>query len=232
MTYLKLSRAKVILVCFLASSLVLLRFPAIDIAASGMFFDGRFYLQGQWWERALHHGVSAFLCASTVLVLAVYAFNKIARAALWDIDGKKVLYLLLVLALDAGLLVNVALKDNFGRARPRNIAEFGGTRQFTPAFVLAHECRVNCSFSSGDTAGAFFSLPLAMAFGRRRAMFLASGAFGGAVSIARLACGAHFLSDIIVSFFLMLIVADVLYHYMLLPRAAARSAGKPVLVSA
>jgi lipid A 4'-phosphatase len=230
MAYMKLVSARVILVCFAVSSLLLLVFPAIDIAVSRTFFEGRFYSQGQWWVQALHHGVSVFLYASSGLVLAVYAFNKVAKAALWGIDGKKVLYLLLVLVVGAGLLVNVGLKDNFGRARPRNIQEFGGTRQFTPAFVVGHECQKNCSFASGDAAGAFFSLSLAMAFGRRRATFLASAAFGGAVSFARMASGAHFLSDVVVSFFVMLIVADVLYHYMLLPQAGGEPASNPVMV--
>ena len=114
MTYLKLPRARVILMCFLIASAVLLRFPAIDIYIAGMFFDGRFYMQGQWWEQALHHGVGLFLCASTAVVLAVYGFNRIASARLCGIDGPKVLYVLLVLALGAGLLVNTTLKDNFG----------------------------------------------------------------------------------------------------------------------
>lgn len=217
MSYLNLSSGGIILVCFATSSAVLMLFPSIDIAASRTFFNGRFYLQGQWLERAFHHVVSIFIYASNALVLAVYAFNKATKASLWGIDGKKVLYLLLVLTLGAGLLVNVALKDHVGRARPHNVQEFGGSQRFTPAFVIADECEKNCSFPSGDTAGAFFSLSLAMAFGRKRAMFLASAAFGGAVAIVRIASGAHFLSDNIVSFFLMWIVADVLYRYLLLP---------------
>jgi hypothetical protein len=45
-----------------------------------------------------------------------------------------------------------------------------------------------------------------------------------------MAAGAHFLSDTVVSFFLMLIVADVLHHYMLLPKGVVHSAGRPVPV--
>jgi lipid A 4'-phosphatase len=154
------------------------------------------------------------------LVLAVYAFNKLAKKQLCGVDGKKICYLFAVLALGAGLIVNAGLKDHFGRARPRDTQEFGASRHFTPPFVLSRECRKNCSFSSGDAAGAFFSLALAMAFGRRRALFLASIAFGVAVSFSRMASGAHFFSDTVVSFFIMLIVSDVLFHYMLAPKLA------------
>jgi lipid A 4'-phosphatase len=231
MTYLKLTRARVILLCFLIASAVVLRFPDIDLYIAGMFFNGSFYMQGQWWEQALHHGVGLCLYAATAVVIALYAFNRIAGAKVWGIDGPKVLYLLLVLAVGAGLLVNTTLKDNFGRARPRDVQEFGGPKQFTPAFVVSDQCSTNCSFSSGDAAGAFFSLSLAMVFGRRRILFIASLLFGAAVSISRMAAGAHFFSDILVSFFVMLITADVLYHYMLLPKPVAHRATEPVLVS-
>jgi len=220
MTYLKLTRSKILLICFLLSSLVLFSFPEIDLTVAHLFFREHFYLQRTWWEQALHHGVAIFLFSSMGLLLAVYAFNKAAKQHFCGVDGKKICYLFAVLALGAGLIVNAGLKDNFGRARPRDTQEFGAARQFTPAFVMTRECRKNCSFSSGDSAGAFFSLALAMAFGRKRSMFLASMAFGIAVSISRMASGAHFFSDTVVSFFIMLIVSDVLFHYMLAPKPA------------
>jgi lipid A 4'-phosphatase len=231
MTYLKLTRAKIILVCFLIASAVLLRFPGIDLYFAGMFFNGRFYLQKQWWEQALHHGVSIFLYVSTALIVGIYAFNRITKSDFWGINGSKVLYLLLVLAIGAGLLVNATFKDNFGRARPRDVQQFGGHKLFTPAFVVAGECSTNCSFSSGDAAGAFFSLSLAMAFGRKRIFLLTAVLFGCAVSISRMAAGAHFFSDVLVSFFVMLITADVLHHYLLVPKPAPLPATKPVLAS-
>ncbi len=148
------------------------------------------------------------------MVAAVYIFNRLSRRQLWKVDGKKVCYLSLVLILGAGLIVNVLLKDNFGRARPRDIAEFGGEQVFTPAFVVSRECDTNCSFSSGDGAAAFFSLALALALSRKRAWFAAAIGLGIAISLSRIAVGAHFFSDTVVSFFVMLITADVLYHYM------------------
>ncbi|MBC8025886.1 MAG: phosphatase PAP2 family protein, partial [Steroidobacteraceae bacterium] len=91
---------------------------------------------------------------------------------------------------------------------------FGGSKQFTPAFVVSRECDKNCSFSSGEGAGGFFALALALALSRRRAALAAAFAVGCVVSYWRVASGAHFLSDTLVSFFVMLIVADVLYYYV------------------
>jgi lipid A 4'-phosphatase len=155
-------------------------------------------------------------------MVLVYAWNRLLRQHVLKIDGRKVLYLLLVLIIGAGLIVNTGFKDNFGRARPRDVAEFGGSRTFTPAYVVSRECRTNCSFSSGDAAGGFFTIALVMAFQRRRVYYVAAGALGVIISISRLAAGAHFLSDVVVSFFVMLIVSDVLFHYMIAIPAARK----------
>lgn len=220
MTYLNSTRARIILASFLLCSLIFVSFPAIDISVSKLFFHNGFYSQQQWWEQLLHRGVGYFLGGSILTVLAIYVFNKFTRKKVGAVDGKKVGYLLLVVILGAGVLVNAVFKDNFGRARPRDTEIFGGSKQFTPAFMIANQCDTNCSFVSGDTAAAFFSLALVMAFRRRRAMVAASLVFGAAVSFARLASGAHFLSDVVTASFVMLIVSDVLYHYMLWPGRA------------
>ena len=216
MSYLKQKRGRLILICFLIVSLLLSQFPAVDIHISRVFFDKGFTLKEQWWQAWFREGMTYFLYVSMASVVAVYALNRLSKRNWYHIDGRKVCYLFLVLILGAGLIVNVILKDNFGRARPRDIEEFGGSKRFTPAFVVSSECDTNCSFSSGEGAGAFFSLALAMALSRKRAMFAAGVGLGCAVSFSRVASGAHFFSDTVVSFFVMLIVADGLYHYMFL----------------
>lgn len=217
MSYLKAPRTRMILLCFLISSLLLVAFSEIDILVSGMFFDRGFFLAGQGWAKLLHDSVGGFIVVTMVSIVGIYTFNRLSKRHVFGIDGKRVLYLFLVLILGAGLIVNAILKDNFGRARPRDVEEFGGSRQFTPAFVIAGECKSNCSFSSGDAAGAFFPLALLLAVTRRRTIAAAAVGFGVAVSFSRIAIGAHFLSDTVVSFFVMLIVADALYFYMFLP---------------
>lgn len=216
-SYLKQQRGRLILACFLIASLLLSQFPGIDLQVSRVFFDKGFPLKDQWWQAWCRDGMSYFLWASMATVVGIYVLNRVSKRNLYGVDARKVCYLFLVLVLGAGLIVNVILKDNFGRARPRDIEEFGGSKHFTPAFVVSRECNTNCSFSSGEGAGAFFSLALVMALSRKRAMLVAGVALGSLVSLSRVAAGAHFFSDTVVSFFVMLIVADVLYHYMFLP---------------
>ena len=238
MQYLKLRRTRAILLLFAASTLLFMLFPGIDIFISRLFFDRGFYLSRQWWTTLMHESMGYFLYCSMASVIALYLWNKLTRRDLCGVDGKRVAYLVFVLILGAGVIVNVALKDNFGRARPRDIVEFGGAGHYTPPFIVGSECTRNCSFSSGEAAGGFFGLALALALSRRRALLVAAGAFGAFVSFCRVASGAHFLSDTVVSFFVMLIVADVLYHYVVLGeferkmRIRLESDGLPALPSA
>jgi lipid A 4'-phosphatase len=218
-SYLKLQRARVILGCCLISVFVLSAFPAVDIGISRVFFEQGFLLRELWWYSLVRDGLTYFICLSMILVLGIYVFNRLSKRDICRIDGRKVSYLFLVLILGAGLVVNVIFKDHFGRARPRDIQEFGGSKQFTPAFVISDQCDTNCSFSSGEGAAGFFSLALALALSRRRAVLLAALGLGGVVSILRVASGAHFFSDIVVSLFVMLIFTDVLYYYVVLPKA-------------
>jgi lipid A 4'-phosphatase len=231
MRYLKLPRARCVLLLVLTSSLLLAWFPELDLRVSSFFFrGGAFYLADRWWTTLLRECVGYSIGLGLAAVLGIHAFDKFSRRKVCRVDGKVVVYLFTVLVLGAGLVVNVALKNQFGRARPREVTYFGGSRVFTPAFVLSDECDTNCSFSCGDGAGAFFSLALALALSRRRAMLVAAAVFGALVSLSRIASGAHFLSDTVVSFFVMWIIADVLYHYMLLPRQECiRPAAEDVL---
>jgi lipid A 4'-phosphatase len=213
--YVSLARGRLIIASFIVTSLVLSAFPEIDLFVSRLFYAGRFPFSGTQAQDLIRDITTLFLCTTILGFTAVCLYNKLLRRDLWGVDVKKVCYLVLVLALGAGLIVNLGFKDNFGRARPRDVAEFGGTRQFTPAFVVSTECRRNCSFSSGEAAAGFFSIAIVYSLARRRRFAVAAAvAFGAVVSIARIASGAHFLSDAVVSFFIMWLLADCLHYYM------------------
>lgn len=216
MGYLKLLRTWHILALFVVSSLSLVLFPDVDLRVASFFCGGRgFQLATSWWAVAFHESVGVFICAALVTVVGIYCYNRLTSRNVCGVDARVVGYVFLVLILGAGLVVNVVLKNGFGRARPRNLVQFGGVQQFTPAFVVSRECVTNCSFPSGDTGGAFFSIALALGLSRRRAWLLAAAAYGGLVSFSRIASGAHFLSDTVVAFFVMWITADALHYFIL-----------------
>ena len=216
MRYLSLKRSQLILACCAISCILLFAFPSIDLGVSRFFYQRGGFDGHSWWQAVMHEGMTWFLSLSMVGVIGVYAYNRLSKSRLWGIDGRRVIYLTLVLVIGAGLIVNLVLKDNFGRARPRDIAEFGGVHSFTPPFVIADNCSKNCSFASGEGAGGFFALALAAALSRRRAALALALAFGTLVSVCRIASGAHFLSDTVVSFFVMLILTDALYYFVVM----------------
>jgi lipid A 4'-phosphatase len=232
MHYFKLRRSRIILGSFLAFAILVVIAPGIDLAVSSLFYDGHSFLRDSAFRATQQVVLLLFLCISTATVIGVFVYNRMFARNLGGIDGRRVLYLLLVLGIGPGLIVNTTLKDNFGRARPRDVTEFGGSKQFTPAFIVSQECNKNCSFSSGDAAGGFFAIALALALTRRRMAFAVALLFGAAISVSRMASGAHFFSDTVVSFFIMLMLSDLLHHYIvlsdverrtLLPAAALRS---------
>ncbi len=110
-------------------------------------------------------------------------------------------FLLLLLAIGPGLIVNVMLKDNLGRARPREIIECGGTHPYTEIWQKG-TTGSNSSFPSGHASIAFYVLGpwFVLRDGNRKAAagFLVFGlGFGAAVGLARMLQGGHFLSDVL-----------------------------------
>ena len=107
--------------------------------------------------------------------------------------------LALVSALGSWLLVNLVLKEFWGRARPRDVAELVGTAQhhFSLALLPARECFHNCSFTSGHAASGFVIMAVGLMgpVATRRRWLLIGLAAGAIASAGRVVQGAHFLSD-------------------------------------
>src|SRR6185369_16911423 len=99
-------------------------------------------------------------------------------------------FVVLALALGPGLLANVVLKDNWGRARPAHVVEFGGKSRFTPPLLVADQCGHNCAFVAGDAAAGFFLLSFALLARRRRALAIAGAlGIGAALGVVRVVQG-------------------------------------------
>ena len=132
--------------------------------------------------------------AFTVLLLGFFA----PKYAVWR---RKALFILLFFLLGPGLLVNIALKDQLGRPRPRQVIEFGGTHRFTQCWQPGTGGR-NSSFPSGHAAVAFFSMAPWFILRQEKQhlalAFLGAGLiFGSLVGVARILQGGHFVSDIV-----------------------------------
>ncbi len=103
--------------------------------------------------------------------------------------------------------MNYGLKDNFGRARPRDIVEFKGSKSFTGPLVIGGQTLQNGSFSSGHAAMAYSLSALSYVipvYGNL--IFLAGVIFGSLVGFGRVLQGGHFPSDVIFSGFFVLLI--------------------------
>jgi len=199
---------------FVLFSLFFVLFFEVDIAFSSLFYDNGFYLKGSLYEVFFYKSVPIAVTALALGSIALFLYNYIFKKELLGLDAKKIIYIVLVLSLAPGLIVNVTLKENWGRARPAEIKEFGGDKTFTPAFVLSNQG--GNSFSSGHGSAAFSVLGFALLAHKRRRLWIGLAlSYGVAVSFARIIAGGHFLSDNIISFFIVYTTTHILYHYIL-----------------
>ena len=111
-----------------------------------------------------------------------------------------------------GLIANFYFKDNWGRARPVNIQEFGGEKIYTQPFIISDQCERNCSWISGE-ASAAFSFIAGTIIIKSPIFFLLNIIFGIIVSFCRIAMGGHFLSDNIFAMIFMIYLA-IIYKYL------------------
>lgn len=189
------------LALFLLAAVVFSLWPQLDLAASGLFYTPEAGFAGQQpeWIRVVHQTVPWIgrLCA--VLALLVAWWQRLRPGAVGMPTRRRILQLGWVFALGVGLLVNGALKEGWGRARPQAVAEFGGTAHFTPALQPTRQCPTNCSFVSGHAATGFAFMALGL-FGsaavRRRYLWVGVAA-GAALGLIRISQGGHFASDIV-----------------------------------
>jgi lipid A 4'-phosphatase len=193
-------------------------FPGIDLGVARWFFDPpRSFTLGDTWvgrffDTWIHYGMEWFL----VVLVGAFLYGLTQRRAVWGLTPRRFLFVALSIGLGAGLLTNVVLKDSWGRARPSQVMEFGGPKQFTPPFMRSTQCDKNCSFVSGDASlAASFTAFAMIAERNRRRWWLGLGAFTGLVGLMRMARGSHFLSDVVFAVIFTLMVMFVLARLIL-----------------
>lgn len=128
----------------------------------------------------------------------------------------RIAYFVIVFVLGSGLVVNAIFKENWGRPRPVQTVDFGGAAQYAPPgkLVLHSDGK---SFPSGHSSVGFSFLALWFLWRQQRPTWalwgLGSGLLlGYAVGLARMAAGAHYLSDVIWSGWMMAMVAWLVYY--------------------
>lgn len=197
----------------------LVAFPQWDLVITGLFYDpfDGFYLRTNPFVRLVFEGVP-WITRTVVVGLLFFVLGAWTLWRRYDYCmrlRRAALYLLLVMIIGPGLLVNTVFKDQWGRARPSQVEQFGGTKIFTRAAIPTDQCEKNCSFVSGHASVGFFFLALAFVWPRRRILWLAAGTgMGLGIGFIRMLQGGHFFSDVIFCGIVVYLTARVLHAFM------------------
>ena len=176
-------------------------FTTLDIELETYFYSqdkGWFLKKASPWNFLYHYGnfpafilvaVSIIFLAGGVLSHKVLRYRKIA------------IFLVIVLIIGPGLIANSIFKKNWGRPRPRQIVNFGGTEDFLPVWVKGVSGKGK-SFPSGHASVGYFMLSpfffLRRVNKKGAIFFLFLGiAYGTLMGIGRMIQGGHFASDVI-----------------------------------
>jgi len=190
----------------------------IDGAVARAFFSP---IDGDHWPLARHWPWSWFFRLAPVVTIPLLVAGLLAlllgrfkNNEFWRTSGT---FLVLSVLLGPGLIINPIFKDHWDRPRPRDVVQFGGALQYTPAPLLGDG---GDSFPCDQCSSGFLYAGGWWLWRRRRPwrarLFLVLGlAVGLALGLGRMAAGEHFLSDVLWSGLLALGLAHVLYYYIL-----------------
>ncbi len=208
--------------------------PNLDLAAaklfygdSGGFIGNRLAVFG--WLRQAFVTFFVVCCAVALTGLVITRY----RMRTWlGLVFTQWLFIGICIGMGPGVVSNLAFKDHWGRARPSQITEFGGTKLFTPALIPANQCNRNCSFVSGEASSVFIVFFAAAFVFRRRAMTIVlCGITAGVIAgLVRMSQGAHFITDVVFAGVLMALTAAVV-NYLFEAVAAAGKSGGPLVAS-
>jgi len=205
--------------------------PGLDLWVSGLFFsaesgfDG--FASGSWNQLRL----AIWRLSELVLALSILAYllQRLAPFPLLRATRRLSGFTAALYLLGPGLLVDVLLKPLWGRARPAQVTEFGGSLAFTPPHVPSHQCTSNCSFVAGEVAGAVaLAVVLFLVVDRLKGRItqshrrMAQGAILLVplfVGVQRIAAGRHFLSDVLLATIFVLLCALLLKSLIFQPRS-------------
>ncbi len=194
---------------------ILTLFPTLDLDFSTFFYHNNngFIYKNTDIVRFLFLSIPILTKALIIISLFWAFFDFIKYKKLKSIFLSWSFYIIITAAIGPGLIVNYGLKENFGRARPTQIENFGGKKDFTRAMLITDQCDRNCSFCSGHAAmGYYFTSfayilpPIYFSW-----VYITALLFGSLVGFSRILMGGHFISDVAASCFIILVVNHILY---------------------
>lgn len=194
-------------------------YPELDLKLASLFYDTatnsfplKFNARAEFARDAAMW--IAWGLASPAIVALVAKLLRPDRPLL--ISGRAMVFLLVTLALSAGVLTNFTFKSYWGRPRPVVVTQFNGPEQFVPWWDPRGSCDRNCSFFSGEGATAFWTYaPAALTPPAWRPLaYGAATLFGVVTSALRMAFGGHFFTDVAAAGLVTFLVVWLAHGYI------------------
>ncbi|MFA5983447.1 MAG: phosphatase PAP2 family protein [Methylococcaceae bacterium] len=160
------------------------------------------------WRYLYEYAFTATIMVAVIALLLAVFSHKFAVLMPYK---KPALYILLVIVLGPGLMINLIFKDHWGRPRPVHITDFGGQYQYIPPLQIGHTPEK--SFPCGHCSVGYLLFTLYFLSSKRKALYFGI-ALGLAMvlAITRMSAGGHFVSDILWSGYLVFFVAWLVYY--------------------
>lgn len=181
----------------------LFRWTALDVAISACFYDAEMHVW-PWYD--------SVVCKWFYRRGMYPAWGLGGAACLWLAWGlyhrrrwrslQASVYLLVVLLIGPGLIVNQVFKQSWGRPRPHQITAFRGPYAFVPVGSPGTLTQHNSSFPSGHAAVAFYLITPAFLVAQEhrrlaRGLMMLGLLYGLWMGGIRVIQGGHFLSDVV-----------------------------------
>ena len=193
--------ANVLIVFFILAAFVTFG-PSLDLYMGSLFYygDKQFLIQSYSPVSIIFRKILLPLILIYVFVLPlILQFLPLQKIYFgYKFSLSEIVYIWVSGTVTMLLVVNVVLKNMWGRARPNDVSYFNGFQDFTPWYKISNACVSNCSFVSGDSSVGF--LLVVFYFITNKSVYLYLGLIlGSLLGFIRIAAGGHFFSDIIFS---------------------------------
>jgi membrane-associated PAP2 superfamily phosphatase len=215
----------VVLILIAGVTLVTIAGVDVDLAILRPFYDP----VGKFFPAEYHPAFTALRDNGVIAIVTCVTLNALAVAQFFFrrlsiVSIRTAVYLTSSLILGPLVVVNLILKEFWGRYRPFHITQFGGKELYTDWWILG-ECRRNCSFVSGEVATAAWMFGPAMLLPApwRNVAMVVVAAYTAFVSVSRMAAGKHFLTDTLFSVLVVLAILMLMQRLVVEPKTAPQT---------
>ena len=124
------------LIVTIGCSILFIALPEIDLLFASLFFEGEnnFLLRNSPIHSFMDAWVRPSIKYLVIILAALTSLSILSNGQYIGWSIRNIIFIALTFSLGPGLIVNGLLKESIGRARPKNIIEFGGDKIFSPAY--------------------------------------------------------------------------------------------------